>query len=246
VQRSGAARPEHREPAADGVGAAALWWLAGTIAAYGVLHHVGSGLAWAGTVGVTRWADWLDLLTPYAVLLPAAVSLRLRGPVGLPVWAVYAAGAVTYVEGHGIHLAANSIGNVAPGPAAHLWDEVVGHYLWYSGWILVLTALAMAFGPVAVPRGPLPYALAILLGGTAATNALEGGTAVLGLASAGAFVVAGWLGRHGLRRMLVVAYVPTIVVLIGYGLWHGGFPQPSQLAAGVSGRHVLLDARLVA
>lgn len=37
-----------------------------------------------------------------------------------------------YASGHGIHLAANSIGNVSPGPTARLWDEVVGHCVWYA------------------------------------------------------------------------------------------------------------------
>ena len=49
--------------------------LAGAAIAYGVLHHVGSGLQWLGTVGPTCWADWIDILTPYAVILPVAVAL---------------------------------------------------------------------------------------------------------------------------------------------------------------------------
>ena len=49
-------------------------------------------------MGATRWTDWLDLLTPYAVLLPAAVTLLSAG-AGLRPWAVYLVGAVMYADG---------------------------------------------------------------------------------------------------------------------------------------------------
>ncbi len=203
-------------------------WLAVTAGSYGVLHHVGSLGSRLGPVGPTRWADWLDLMTPYAVLLSAAATLLAAGAGSRP-WALYLVGAVTYAEGHGIHLAANSIGRTDPGPAAHLWDEVVGHYVWYSGWTIVLAALTAVLAGRALPRGPLPYALALLVGTTAATNALEGGTVPLALATAAALVTVGWLTRHRLGRLLAVAYGPTLLIIAAYGLWHGGFPQPSQL-----------------
>lgn len=212
---------------ATGYGAAG--WLAVTATAYVLLHHVGTALGWLGGIGLTRWADWVDLFTPYAVVLSAGIGLARSHRLGAWVWGVYAVGAVTYVEGHGIHLAANSIGNIAPGPAAHFWDETAGHYLWYAGWTLILTALTAAFAHRPAPRGRLPYALATALGVTAATNALEGGTAVLGLLSALAFVATGWITRRGTGRLLLLAYGLTLLILIGYGCWHRGFPQPSQL-----------------
>jgi uncharacterized membrane protein YagU involved in acid resistance len=49
------------------------------------------------------------------------------------IWLVFGAGSIAYASGHGIHLAANSVANASPGPTAHLWDEVVGHYIWYVG-----------------------------------------------------------------------------------------------------------------
>src|SRR5262245_42542804 len=84
--------------------------LALTAIAHPLTHHTGVGLAWLGTVGDTRWADWIDILTPYAVLLPAAAALR-AARTGPRIWTLYLLGAITYVEGHGIHLAANSVGN---------------------------------------------------------------------------------------------------------------------------------------
>lgn len=217
------------DPAAGALSRTESRWLAATACAYGVLHHLGSLASGLGEIGSTRWADWIDLLTPYAVLLPAGAALLAAG-VGPRLWLAYLAGAVLYGNGHGIHLAANSIGNEVPGEPAHLWDEVVGHYLWYGGWTVVLATLATTFARHSVPSGPAPYALALLVGGTAATNALEGGTVPLALVSAVTFGVIGWLTRDRLGRLLLVAALLTVPVILGYGLVHGGFPQPSQLS----------------
>lgn len=203
-------------------------WLAASAIAYVLLHHAGGALASLGSVGVTRWADWIDLSTPYAVLLPAAVALA-RARAGRRLWSLYLVGALTYTEGHGIHLAANSVGNADPGRTAHLWDEVVGHYLWYAGTALVFAALAAAFARYDPPGNVGAYALAVLVGFTHATNSLEGGTAVFGMVTAAGFAGWGWTARARLGRLLAVAYVPALLVLAGYGLWHGGFPQPSGL-----------------
>lgn len=196
--------------------------------AYGLLHHVGTISSLFGTVGSTSWTDWVDLLTPYAILLPAGATLLSAG-AGLRVWSVYLVGAIMYADGHGIHLAANSIGRTKPGPEAHLWDEVVGHYVWYAGWTLVLAALTVVLAQRAIPRGAFPYVLALLVGTTVATNALEGGTVPLTLITGAAFVVVGWRTRRGLGRLLMVAYGPAPMILGVYGVRFGGFPQPSQL-----------------
>lgn len=105
--------------------------LVSTAVAYVVLHHLGllpSGLG-EGPHG-TRWADWLDLAVPWVVLAPAAVTLA-AADAPLRTWILFGSGVVAYTSGHGIHLAANSIGNVNPGETTHLWDEVVGHWLWF-------------------------------------------------------------------------------------------------------------------
>jgi hypothetical protein len=68
-----------------------------TMLAYGLLHHVGA-LPSFEMMGSTRWTDWPDLLTPYAVLVPAAVTLLSAG-AGLRPSAVYLVGAVMYADG---------------------------------------------------------------------------------------------------------------------------------------------------
>ena len=202
---------ERRPPAAPAPG----WdrWLAVTALAYALLHHVGSlpdGLGPAGHD--TRWADWIDLLTPYAVLVPAGLALRAaRSPA--PQWVLFAAGALLYAQGHGVHLAANSVGNTTPGPAAHLWDEVVGHALWYAGVALVAGALALAMRGRPRPRSPLAWVLALAVGTTWATNAIGGGTSAASLLAAGVAVGAGWRERTRQPVLLAVAGLPAVVVL---------------------------------
>jgi hypothetical protein len=221
-------QPGPAESTQEPVGAPYLLWLAVMAIAYGLTHHIGFGLARLGTVGETRWADWIDILTPYVVLLPAAAALRAGG-AGRRAWVLYLIGAFTYVEGHGVHLSANSVGNVEPSDVVHLWDEVVGHYLWYGGLILVVAALAVVLAARPPVSGPVPVVLALLTGVTFTTNSLEGGTALLGIGAAAGFGVWGWATRDRLGRLLLPAFVPALITLAGYGIWHRGFPQPSDL-----------------
>ena len=90
-------------------------WLAATALAYALLHHLGllpSGLGPAPRD--TQWVDWLDLLVPWLVLVPAALTLRAGQPP-TRTWVVFGAGVVAYASGHGIHLAANSVSNAVGG-----------------------------------------------------------------------------------------------------------------------------------
>jgi len=208
-------------------------WLAVAAGFYSVLHHEGTLLADAGeTVDRTRWADWVDLSTPYLILLPIALALHALAADRLA-WGCYLVGALTYAEGHGIHLSSNSIGNVRPPdevwpPIVHLWDEVVGHYLWSAGVLLVVLAVARA----AHDRPPPPsvaYLLALTVGFTWFTNSIEGGTPILGILGATVLTAVGWTHRHGFDRTLLVAYAPALVLFLGFGLWQGGFPQFTEL-----------------
>lgn len=195
---------------------------------YNVLHHLGAlpdGLGQAG--GGTRWVDWVTLLTPYVVVGSAIAAMRAGG-TDRRGWIIGLIGAGLYVQGHGINLAANSISNARGKEApAHLWDEVVGHWLWYGGVALLVFALARA---VEVRARPAAVLLAIVSGLTWTTNALEGTTAVGSLAVATMFAVWGWRRRaEGTGRLLLAAFGTSTALLTGYGLWHLGFPAPSEL-----------------
>lgn len=188
-------------------------WLAASALAYAVLHHLGllpSGLGSAPDH--TQWADWLDLLVPWLVLVPAALTLR-AGEAAPRTWVLFGAGVVTYASGHGIHLAANSVGNADPGPTAHLWDEVVGHHLWYLGVALVAAALADTMAGRPRP-GPVGYLLALAVGLTWASNAVGGGTVVMSLALAAIASSYGWVRRRELGVVLLVAGLPAVGVLV--------------------------------
>lgn len=186
-----------------------------TASAYVLLHHLGllpGGLR-AAPLG-TRVVDWLDLLIPYLVLMPAAATLWAAAATAR-LWALFGVGAVTYASGHGIHLAANSIDRTSPGQAAHLWDEVVGHYIWYAGVALVTAAVVATMTGRGWPTHPGSYVLAVAVGVTWATNAIGGGTTLLSLLLAVAAVVYGWRHRSGLPVLLVVGYTPGAVLLVG-------------------------------
>ena len=205
-------------------------WLVLLGIAYPVLHHGGTIFAGLGDVGSTetRWADWIDLLTPFAVTGAVAGAMRATGATR-PAWTGFWFGAVLYTLGHGIHLAANSVGNAAPGEPAHLWDERVGHYLWYAGFAVLVAALAATVHDRPMRGGLLSYALALLVGFTHFTNSVEGQTPVMGIAVAAGFAVWGFTSRHDLGRLLLVAYGFALVLLIGFGVWQHGFPEFSEL-----------------
>jgi hypothetical protein len=209
-------------------------WLAWFALAVVIGHHVGTIFAGLGDAGRgTEWADWIDLLVPYAVFGPALAAGAGAG-ADRRAWLVAALGAIAYADGHGVHLSANSIGNErGNAQPVHLWDEVVGHYLWYAGLFLLVAALALALADRPAP-GRAAWPLAALFGLTAATNGIEGGTAVFSLAVSLVFVGWGWQHRRASGSLLVTAYGVTTLLLAGWGLYWGltdgrWFPQFSEL-----------------
>jgi hypothetical protein len=183
------------------------------------------------TVDHARWADFLDLATPYAVLgtavwVLAGVAARRTS------WVVLGVGGVIFTQGHGLHLSANSVGNVVPGETEHLWDEIIGHYIWYTGLALVVFALARELAPRALPTGralALAYLGGVALGITIFDNLDEGGTVLAGSFMVAAFIGYGWRFRRTSGLLLLVSYGLTALALIGWGLYWGGWPQFSQL-----------------
>jgi len=176
-----------------------------TALAYSLCHHVGSlpdGLGPAGRG--TRVADWVDLAAPLLVLLPALLGvLAARRIRATYVW--FAVGSWLYATGHGIHLSANSIGNVDPHQTAHLWDEYVGHWTWYTGVAVLVGVLASTMVDRPVPRHPLAWLLAVSVGVTWGTNATGGEFTGAGLVlAAGAL---GWGLRHRRDEGLLLAVV---------------------------------------
>lgn len=194
-------------------------WLTVVAMAYSLLHHLGSvpggfGPAYTGT----RVADWLDLAVPWLVLLPAvAVAHAARSPIST--WAILAIGAMAYASGHGVHLAANSVSNsFASGqqsPTAHLWDETVGHAVWYSGAAIVVVALTRTMAGRPQPH-PAAHLLAVAVGLTWGTNTLGAdGLAVPGLLIAVGVAATGWQGRDDLRILLLSGFGTGAIFMAG-------------------------------
>ena len=178
--------------------------------------------------GATRYEDFADLLTPYVVAGPALAVLARTG-ASRRSWALALLGAAVFTQGHGLHLSANSI-TFASGdaPPAYLWDEVVGHHLWFAGLTLLLVVVVHQVRTLPVGGGASP--LAALVGLTWAANVVEGGAVPFGAGLALGLVAYGARLRASVPgRLLVLAFGLSLVLVAAYGMWQGGYPQPSEL-----------------
>ena len=179
--------------------------------------------------GATRYEDFVDLVTPYAVAGPALAALAAVG-ASRRTWTLALLGAGAFTQGHGVHLSANSIRH-AVGPVApvDLWDEGVGHWIWFVGLALLTAAVAHAVAG-AVPAGRAGHALAALVGLTWAANVVEAGIVPLGVLLAAGLAAQGWrLRATATGRLLVLAFGASLVLVAAWGAWWGGFPEPSDL-----------------
>jgi hypothetical protein len=157
---------------------------------------------------------WLDLATPFVVVGVAAWALRNAPQRALVLAAV---AAVLYVDGHGIHLAANDIGHYP-----------ISHIEWHLGLFGLLGAMALAdTGRGRPARAQL--AAAALLGWALFTNTVEGQDWFLTLAAGVAFST--WtITRPSRTRAACAAATLFASALIGvWAAWHGGVPQFSDV-----------------
>jgi len=196
-------------------------------AAVAVFHHVPAFTGDAGT--------WIDLVTPFAVAAATVYGLQ-RAPRAAIV--IGTAALVLYVDGHGIHLAANAIGHEDTGAAEHtvdFWDEHWGHAEWHLGWLGLLAALALAEPPrrpsnrLLLGVGGLVLAAAVLMGFTLFTSTVEGQDWWLTLGAAPLFAV--WAVLRP-RSLVSAAAVATLVGAGLIGIWaasQGGVPEFSDV-----------------
>ncbi|HSO64654.1 MAG TPA: hypothetical protein VLQ78_06090 [Ornithinibacter sp.] len=177
-----------------------------------------------GTLGETRVADWVDLLTAYAVLGTAAMVL-VRAAATRPQWVLFGVGGVSFALGKGLHISANSASNVADAVVAdsaivHLWDEVVSHLIWYTGLSLVLAALAWALHETAIRVGVVDLVVAALVALTLVNTYIEGAQPWLGMVFLAALLGAGVRWRPApVSRLLLVVGGLGLLLLLGWGLY---------------------------
>lgn len=163
-----------------------------------------------GSVGETRVADWIDLITPFAIVGSAALVLQHLDTAKRH-WILFGVGALSFTLGHGLHLSANSISNaddiaLKEADIVHLWDEVVSHRIWYPGLFVVLVALALALRSEMLRLRLAAVLLTAAFTVTLVNTYIEGGVPWLGL---GAFISA--VGAGLMWRPRPVA-VPLLII----------------------------------
>ena len=197
-----------------------------------------------------NYQDVFDLLTPL-VLIPLYWVMFRYTEGGKSQWPeiVFIVLASIWVLGHGMHLAANAIDNLAEGLArkqvlditgtdiytlTYFLDEHLSHYLWHAG--IVGLASLLIYREWRRPAGEQVTWWATILAGLVSGITYfsifdEGQTVPLGLPFT--FIVALltliW-GRKKLAQQPIFAFfsvacLTAFVLLAGWGLWWGGFPE---------------------
>ncbi len=200
--------------------------------------------------------DMVDLLTPFVLVALYALVYRRKDDDALaglvrPAQSriLFIFFAILFVEGHGMHLSANSISRFlvdTPGldayAIAYFYDEVLGHYLWRAG-TLGLTGVLLARHwrrGKGVPRWGFLALASMVYGLTYAVASTESQTVPIDLPASAA--IAGLFGARWWRVRAMpggivfafygLAYGVVLLFLAAWGLYFGGFPEPSQLLAG--------------
>ena len=209
------------------------------------------------TVGPPTWftlQEAVDLLTP-VVVIPLAWRVLdccgvIRGRTLVPFLII----AAIWIEGQGIHLAANAIGDAFARGAArdafyttdagdldHWLDEILSHWMWHIAWAaLALLMLGVASRQHAWRSGSggATSTIAGLLHGVSfffvttegATTALGIPVSILLLAWSGGEARAG--STHPLVRFTLVSSAATLLVYLGWAALNGGrLVEPCEVLA---------------
>ena len=207
------------------------------------------------------WGDILDFLTPWAVI-PLAYLLywwaknillspdSSSGPPSLAGKIILAAGFISYINGHGLHLSANAIARLFQEmkgteiyKATYLFDEVISHFMWDGGVFLIslgLIILAFKLPFQHLSGRNLVFLLvgAACYGFTFTVDGIEGQTVIFTLPAAflGCLLsLALYLKGHrkGFKNpffiFFALSYLISLILFAYWGLTYSGFPQFSEL-----------------
>ena len=179
-----------------------------------------------------------DLLTPLVVIPLAWLVFDLAGGFGRRGLVAFLVIGALWVEGQGIHLAANAIGDAFPPGGAEtfyetapgdldLWlDETLSHWMWHAAWVAIsILVLAAATRAEVLPMNRMSATAAVagfVHGATFFVVSVEGVTTLLGIPAS--ILILAWTLRarqRGLARQPVVTFflVTTVVTLLGYLGW---------------------------
>ena len=204
-------------------------------------------------------AELLDLLTPFAMIFLVYKLYRILAKdsaehpdarVKSSAIIILIFGGICFVEGHGMHLAANAITrhlselhNTPLFALTYFFDEILGHILWDSGIIflsigIILVGSKMNQNSILVQKPVLIILAALLYGFTYFVNAIEGQTVVFTFPVAMLMLIAIlWLTRlRGIRlaknpvlSFFMCAYLVAVCLFLIWLIWQKGFPQFSEL-----------------
>ncbi|MEL6928137.1 MAG: hypothetical protein AAFO95_05860 [Cyanobacteria bacterium J06600_6] len=191
--------------------------------------------------------DALDLIAPL-ILVPGYWLLLKTGAKPAPSQKeilIFLLFVIIWVEGHGMHLASNSIARLAKeipdGQTAILtnfYDEKLSHYLWHIGLFgLSGTVIYRQWQNPTADSSPWGYEVlgGIIHGVTCFIDVVESATVYLSFPWLLAIVLFGlfkgkkpWQ-RQPMLRFFWTAYLLAILLLLAWGIYWGGFPEFSQL-----------------
>jgi len=210
--------------------------------------------------GPLSHGELMDLFTPLAVmsaLYLVYIRIKRLHPINLPsrfqkvaAKVFLAVGGLMYVDGHGIHLSSNAIGRLVYGKgdtglasAVYFFDEVLSHYIWESGVILISLGLLLWSRRISITEPASSGKFFSVLGGILFgfaffANGVEGQTVPLSLPAAGIGCLLAFLylirdRRLGLYNPVAVlflaAYLVSAALFAFWAVLHPGFIQFSEL-----------------
>ena len=207
------------------------------------------------------WGDTLDFLTPFAVIPIAYLLFSLAKKTlqsydlldkgrSLIAKIVLAIGFLLYVDGHGLHLSANSIARLLQNmkgtelfKATYLFDEIISHFMWDGGVFLISIGLiiyAYKLPLKSLSKANLAFLFigAAFYGFTFTVDGIEGQTVVFTFpAACFGFFLALFLylkrQKKGFPNPSLLffssAYLLSVLLFAFWGITRSGFPQFSEL-----------------
>ncbi|HJW20858.1 MAG TPA: hypothetical protein VJ506_00355 [Candidatus Limnocylindrales bacterium] len=191
----------------------------------------------------------VDLFTPLVTMPLLVLAFELTGRLGTRARLVLVVLIAVWVSGQAIHLATNALGDLfdsgSPrdafyatdvGKLDHWFDEVLSHWLWHVAWVGLLALLLwVGIRGRGTEVRPMPGAVGlgaaagVLHGFTWFVVTDEGGTYLLAIPAAAAFLVIGWLTRRldpdrVIATFLVVGALVSIVLYVIWIALHGWEP----------------------
>ena len=192
--------------------------------------------------------DVLDLLTPL-ILIPLywlLFQIQPQRPASLKEMFVFLVFAVLWIEGHSMHLVANSIGHQTAinstnevKQLTYFYDEILSHYIWHIG-LVGLSALLIYRqwqNPFLKQRSRLNLEITagIIHGFNYFIDIVESATTIIGVPFAVGVVLFTLIwGRQNIRQQPILAfffvsYMVACLFFLGWGLYWGRLPEFSEV-----------------